>query len=56
VEVKRPERDVDRSSPYSAEVKNKWSRTSFSPIYIPSCREEGLEFITVILGVGFMRC
>jgi hypothetical protein len=30
--VKRPERDVDHSSPPSAEVKNEWSYTS-TPIY-----------------------
>ena len=33
VEVKRPERDVDRSPPSNAEVMNKWSCTSVSPIY-----------------------
>jgi hypothetical protein len=29
--VKRPERDVDHSSPSSAEDKNEWSYTSTSP-------------------------
>jgi hypothetical protein len=49
VEVKRPERDVDRSPPSSAEVKNKWSSTSISPIYIRSWHREGLDHITVLV-------
>ena len=49
MEVKRPERDVDRSPPSSAEVKNTWSRTSISLTYIPSWRGEGLDLITVIV-------
>jgi hypothetical protein len=30
--LKRPEREADHPSPYSAEVKNEWSYTSSHPI------------------------
>ena len=33
--MKRPERDVDQSHPFRAEIKSKWGYTSIPPIHMP---------------------
>jgi hypothetical protein len=43
-EVKRPGRDVNHSSQYSAEVKNEWSYTSLPPC-MPSWHEQGKLYL-----------
>jgi len=43
-EVKRPECEINHSSPSSAEVKNKWCYTSTSPICLQGVYRENFTF------------